>query len=130
MRKPCRILTLTALISIVCLTLSPCAGKCDGGAAAQSTYAGTIRDADVFIDMPNLRQYGSYTCGTTCVQMLMNWLHPYRADLNLAVYEEELGTSDDAGTSPDSLVDFFESNDVNAIATDKRTTDELIHALN
>ena len=34
-------------------------------------YSGQTQDADVFIDIPNLRQYGGYTCGTTCVQMVM-----------------------------------------------------------
>ena len=76
-----------------------------------------------------MRQYGGYTCGTTCVQMLMNWLEPYQADLNLTAYEEALGTTEEAGTSPDAILAFFEENDVRVIAREKQTTDDLIAAL-
>ena len=86
-------------------------------------------NADVFIDMPNLRQYGGYTCGTTCVQMVMNWLDPYQADWNLAAYEEELGTNEEAGTPPGSIVSFFEENSVTVTAKENRTTPELASAL-
>ena len=65
-----------------------------GSALAENVYDGSVRDADVLIEIPALRQYGGYTCGTTCVQMLMNWLFPYEADLNLATYEELLGTDE------------------------------------
>ena len=58
-----------------------------------SIYDGSLADADVYIEIPALRQYGGYTCGATCVQMLMNWLDPYNADLNLTRYEELLGTT-------------------------------------
>ncbi len=102
-------------------------------AAEQSSvhppYDGQIQDADVFIDMPNLRQYGGYTCGTTCVQMVMNWLDPYQADWNLAAYEEELGTNEEAGTPPGSIVSFFEENSVTVTAKENRTTSELASAL-
>ena len=97
--------------------------------SVQPPYDGQTQDADVFIDMPNLRQYGGYTCGTTCVQMVMNWLDPYQADWNLAAYEEELGTNEEAGTPPGSIVSFFEENGVTVTAKENRTTPELASAL-
>ena len=36
-------------------------------AQAQSPYDGTVAEADVLIEIPALRQYGGYSCGTTCV---------------------------------------------------------------
>ena len=93
-------------------------------------YDGSISDADVFIDMPNLRQYGTYTCGTTCVQMAMNWLKPYEGDLNLTAYEEALGTTEEKGTSPENILQYFEKNNIAINAGDKRTTKELVAALN
>ena len=103
-----------------------CYPTAQGQAAEQSSvqppYDGQTQDADVFIDMPNLRQYGGYTCGTTCVQMVMNWLDPYQADWNLAAYEEELGTNEEAGTPPGSIVSFFEENSVTVTAKENRTT--------
>lgn len=69
----------------------------DGSSADISIYDGSLADADVYIEIPALRQYGGYTCGATCVQMLMNWFDPYAADLNLTHYEELLGTTPEKG---------------------------------
>lgn len=80
-------------------------------------YDDDISKADVFIDIPNLRQYGGYTCGTTCVQMILNWLLPYDGDINLANLEKELGSSDEVGTTPDSVFTYF---DEMGIAFDKK----------
>ncbi len=129
MKKRYGILASAALVGALCLCALPCAGKGEADASPQSLYAGRTQDANVLIDIPNLRQYGGYTCGTTCVQMLMNWLEPYQADLNLTAYEEALGTTEEAGTSPDAILAFFEENDVRVIAREKRTTDDLIAAL-
>ena len=129
MKKRYGILASAALVGALCLCALPCAGKGEADASPQSLYAGRTQDADVLIDIPNLRQYGGYTCGTTCVQMLMNWLEPYQADLNLTAYEEALGTTEEAGTSPDAILAFFEENGVRVIAREKRTTDDLIAAL-
>ena len=85
----------------------------------KSLYAGETQEADIFIDIPNLRQYGSYTCGTTCVQMLMNWITPYNGDLNLTAYEEELGTGEEAGTPPENIIGYFEESEVKTDAEDK-----------
>ena len=100
-----------------------------GAAQAQSPYDGSVADADVFISIPALRQYGGYTCGTTCVQMLMNWLFPYEGDLNLAAYEEALGTTEDAGTPPESIVRFLAESGVAAREKENSTVDELAAAL-
>ena len=63
------------------------------------------------------------------MQMVMNWLDPYQADWNLAAYEEELGTNEEAGTPPGSIVSFFEENSVTVTAKENRTTSELASAL-
>ncbi len=129
MKKLSRILMLTVFAGAACLLLSACAEKAAEQPSVQTPYAGQTQDADVFIDLPNLRQYGGYTCGTTCVQMVMNWLDPYQADLNLATYEEELGTNEDIGTPPGSITSFFEENDVAFTAKGNRTMQELVTAL-
>ena len=116
MKKRYGILILGTFACAACLLLSACAGPAAEQSSVQPPYDGQIQDADVFIDMPNLRQYGGYTCGTTCVQMVMNWLDPYQADWNLAAYEEELGTNEEAGTPPGSIVSFFEENSVTVTA--------------
>ena len=80
------------LAAVICILTSMFLVSCEAVDKTQTTsqisdqtlYAGEIQEADVFIDIPNLRQYGGYTCGTTCVQMLMNWMFPYQGDLNLA----------------------------------------------
>ena len=67
---------LVIYAGVACMSLSSCGtAKKERGQTeqAQSLYAGKTQEADVFIEIPDLRQYGSYTCGTTCVQMLMNW---------------------------------------------------------
>ena len=115
MEKRYGILILGTFACAACFLLSACAGPAAEQSSVQPPYDGQIQDADVFIDMPNLRQYGGYTCGTTCVQMVMNWLDPYQADWNLAAYEEELGTNEEAGTPPGSIVSFFEANSVKVI---------------
>lgn len=73
-----------------------------------SFYVASLTDAEVFIDLPALRQYGDYTCGATCVQMLMNWLDPYAADLNLTQYENLLGTTPESGTPPSAIMAYLE----------------------
>ncbi|MFR8413907.1 MAG: hypothetical protein ACLVBI_09395 [Dialister invisus] len=76
MEKRYDILILGTFACAACFLLSDCAGPAAEQSSLQPPYDGQIQDADVFIDMPNLRQYGGYTCGTTCVQMVMNWLDP------------------------------------------------------
>ena len=116
MEKRYGILILGTFACAACFLLSDCAGPAAEQSSVQPPYDGQTQDADVFIDMPNLRQYGGYTCGTTCVQMVMNWLDPYQADWNLTAYEEELGTNEEAGTPPGSIVSFFEENSVTVTA--------------
>ncbi len=129
MKRQCKLLIPGAFAGAACLLLSACAGQAAEQPSVQLPYAGQTQDADVFIGMPNLRQYGGYTCGTTCVQMVMNWLDPYQADWNLAAYEEELGTNEEAGTPPGSIVSFFEENSVTVTAKENRTAQELVSAL-
>lgn len=80
--------------------------------ALPQVYSASLAQADVYIPVPLLRQYGTYTCGATCVQMLMNRLAPYQADLNLAQYEALLGTTEETGTSPRAILRYFEENGV------------------
>lgn len=92
-------------------------------------YEGSVTDADVLIRVPQLRQYGGFTCGTTCVQMLMNWLFPTDGDINLASYVEALGTTEEAGTSPYSILRYLQERGVPAVERENRTTAELTEAL-
>ena len=94
-----------------------------------SIYDGSLADADVYIEIPALRQYGGYTCGATCVQMLMNWLDPYAADLNLTRYEELLGTTPEKGTPPESIMGYFRENGVAFAASERWTCEDLCAAL-
>ena len=83
----------------------------------------------MLLEIPALRQYGGYTCGTTCVQMLMNRLFPYEGDLNLTAYEEAPGTTEEAGTPPENITRFFAENGVTAAAKEHMTVSELVAAL-
>ena len=116
------------LLCLVCLGLMPLSfpGYAESDAASSSDfYAGFLTEADRWIDIPALRQYGDYTCGATCVQMLMNWLYPYDADLNLTQYEELLGTTPETGTSPSAVLSFLEENDVEFAASQALTLSGL-----
>ena len=121
--------TAVICVGIMCLSLSSCGMSEEDSGYNKSLYAGEIQEADVFIDIPNLRQYGSYTCGTTYVQMLMNWIAPYDGDLNLTAYEEELGTSEEDGTPPENIIGYFEESEVKTAAEDKLSVDDLVSAL-
>ena len=99
------------------------------GIASSSPYAAFLSDADVLIDVPALRQYGDYTCGATCVQMLMNWLDPYAADLNLTQYENLLGTTPESGTPPSAIMAYLEENDVAFTASQQLSLDDLLQKL-
>ena len=94
-------------------------------ASSSDLYAGFLAEANRWIDIPALRQYGDYTCGATCVQMLMNWLSPYDADLNLTQYEELLGTTPETGTSPSAVLFFLEESDVEFAASQALTLSGL-----
>lgn len=118
-----RNLILTLIIAIM---LSGCTSKVQ----VESPYNDTITSADVLIEIPTLRQYGGYTCGTTCVQMLINWLFPYEGDLNLTTYEEELGTSEEFGTPPKNIVNYFVENGISINANEHMTISDLITAIN
>lgn len=116
------------LLCLVCLGLMLLSfpGYAESDAASSSDlYAGFLTEADRWIDIPALRQYGDYTCGATCVQMLMNWLSPYDADLNLTQYEELLGTTPETGTSPSAVLSFLEENDVEFAASQALTLSGL-----
>ena len=105
-------------------------GYAESDAASSSDlYAGFLTEAGRWIDIPALRQYGDYTCGATCVQMLMNWLSPYDADLNLTQYEELLGTTPETGTSPSAVLSFLEENDVEFAASQALTLSGLQETL-
>lgn len=126
MKKLYGILKSALLCTIgACLLLSSCAAAPEN----YGLYAGDVQEADVFIDIPNLRQYGTYTCGATCVQMLMNWINPYDSDLNLTAYEESLGTGEETGTPPENIIGYFEENEISITAKEKRTINNLTAAL-
>ena len=113
------------LMLVVVVTVFGCTSKVE----VESPYDDSVANADVFIEIPALRQYGGYTCGTTCVQMLMNWLFPYDGDLNLVTYEEELGTTEEDGTSPENIIDYFNENGVTIEANEHMTVLDLVDSL-
>lgn len=113
------------LITFLLLSAVACSGK----SVVTQPYPDSVNNADVFIEVPHLRQYGGYTCGTTCVQMLMNWLDPYEGDLNLATYEELLSTTDEAGTPPINILCFFDDNNVEYNTHEDMTLQNLTAAL-
>lgn len=116
----------TFLLLCLGLMLLSFPGYAESDAASSSDlYAGFLTEADRWIDIPALRQYGDYTCGATCVQMLMNWLSPYDADLNLTQYEELLGTTPETGTSPSAVLSFLEESDVEFAASQALTLSGL-----
>lgn len=89
----------------------------------------SLKNADVLIQIPNLRQYSTYTCGTTCVQMIMNWAYPGQKDINLADLEKELGSTDADGTTPQNILHYFKAHDVNASMHKGMHTKELVKKL-
>lgn len=123
---------LRSAILLLCagiLTLSGSAGAESAVPAAPGPYAASLADADVFIDLPTLRQYGGYTCGAACVQMLMNWLYPYEGDLNLTQYEELLGTTPENGTPPSAITAYLAENGVAFTASQQLSLDDLMQKL-
>lgn len=96
---------------------------------AAGPYEGTLADADVLVRMPGLRQYGGYTCGAACVQMVMNWLFPYEGDINLAYVERDLGTTEEAGTSPGNILAYLARRSVDAEARSGISTGDLMASL-
>ena len=121
------LLSLTALLLLSCILLLPIGSNAN--ADDTSFYVASLTDAEVFIDLPALRQYGDYTCGATCVQMLMNWLDPYAADLNLTQYENLLGTTPENGTPPSAIMAYLEENDVAFTASQQLSLDDLLQKL-
>ena len=67
---------LSALFMVFALAACSTQTEEQSASTQNNSYVGYTTDAGKFIDVPNLRQYGDYTCGTTCVQMLMNYLYP------------------------------------------------------
>ena len=103
-----RLFLFSRIIFLLMSLVLPSVCSCAETNTSSDVYAASLTDAAVFINVPALRQYGDYTCGATCVQMLMNWLYPYEADRNLTQYEEALLTSPEIGTSPQALLNYFE----------------------
>lgn len=124
-------LHLTRSIVLLLLTvLMITAPACSGSSAVRQPYLDSVKAADVFIAMPTLRQYGGYTCGSTCVQMVMNWLTPYDGDLNPAAYEQLLSTTDETGTPPANILRFFDDNGVTYSEQSNMSVQSLVAALN
>ena len=117
---------LLALSMVFTLTVGCTQTKEKSANAESDRYVGYTTDADKFVDVPNLRQYGNYTCGTTCVQMLLNYLYPQIGDKNLSTYENELGTTPENGTSPQQIYDYFKSQGVDVEKKEQITMPELV----
>ncbi|MEL7660704.1 C39 family peptidase [Acetobacterium wieringae] len=119
-----------AVLLVLCMvvTLAACSTQTKEKSANEKSdiYVGYTTDADQFIDVPNLRQYGDYTCGTTCVQMLMNYLYPQIGDKNLSTYEHDLGTTPENGTTPQQIYNYFKSQGVNVEKKENISIEELV----
>lgn len=125
MKNNIRFLILPVLCLGILLSLTGCRKE----EKLPEIYVSSVNDADVFIDLPALRQYGYHTCGTTCVQMIMNWVKPYEYDINLIDLEEELGTTEENGTSADQMEMFFKENDITVERKEEMTISELAGCL-
>lgn len=121
---------ILAVLLAVCMavTLAACSTQIEkkSATAESDIYIGYTTDADKFIDVPNLRQYGDYTCGTTCVQMLMNYLYPQVGDKNLSTYEHDLGTTPADGTTPQQIYDYFKAQGVDVEKKEDVSIEELV----
>lgn len=124
-----KFIVLLALSMVVLLAACSTQIKEKSVNTGSDIYIGYVTDADKFIDVPCLRQYGDYTCGTTCVQMLMNYLYPQLADKNLSTYEKDLGTTPENGTSPQQIYDYFKSQGVEVEKKEQTTITELVSAI-
>jgi uncharacterized protein len=79
------------------------------------------------IRIVDVRQGTSYTCGVSCAQAILNYYGVYiREDL----LSEELGTTEDAGTSPAQLVSGFEAQGLSAAIKENTTLDDLRENIN
>lgn len=125
MKRKITLSMIAALLAMVVL----CASACTNDRPLSAPYLDSVKNADVFIELPALRQYGGYTCGCTCVQMIMNWLQPLDADLNLATYEQLLSATDETGTPPSNVLRFFDENGVSYRTHEKAGTSALVAAL-
>lgn len=117
-------------VGLLLAALTLCAAGCAGESEVDQPYLDSVTNADVLITLPDLRQYGYYTCGSTCVQMIMNWLRPYEGDLNPIAYEELLSTTDETGTPPANVLRFFDDEDVAYTTHENMTVESLRAALN
>lgn len=124
-----KLTVLLALCAVFILAAGCAQTKEKTVANARGPYAGYTTDADKFIAVPNLRQYGDYTCGTTCVQMLMNYLYPQTGDKNLSAYEKELGTTPENGTTPQQIYDYFIAQGVDVEKKDNIGITELVSSI-
>lgn len=113
------------LLAVLMISATACAGSRE----LTQPYLDSVKNADTFLDVPALRQYGGYTCGSTCVQMIMNWLEPYEADLNPAAYEGLLATTDETGTPPANILRFFDENGVSYRTHERMSVQSLVSAL-
>lgn len=125
-----RIIAMLLALGII-FGFAACSPPEEKAAIANSDiYIAYTTDADKFIDIPNLRQYGNYSCGTTCVQMVMNYLYPGAYDINLLTYEADLGTTHEAGTSPRQIYDYFNLKGLAFEQKENISIDQLVSYLN
>lgn len=121
---------IIALFLVICtlFTFVSCE-KEDRTSNNDDLYVGYISDSDKFINMPTIREYDADTCGTTCIQIIMNWLYPNDLDFDVLAYEELSGTNEDGGTEPNQMINYFKNQNINYEYKEEMTIEELIASI-
>jgi hypothetical protein len=74
------------------------------------------------IDIVDVRQGTSYTCGISCAQAILNY---YGIDKREDLLADQFGSTEDNGTSPGQLVSGFESYGLTAAIKENSSLDDL-----
>jgi len=90
----------------------------DYGGKADSTGA----PAPSLLNVVDVRQETSYTCGVACAQAILNY---YGIDQRQDRLAEQFGTTEEAGTSPQQIVAGLESYGLTATLKEQTTLEDL-----
>ncbi|MDD1702186.1 MAG: C39 family peptidase [Methanoregula sp.] len=96
--------------------------------AAQTVSRGnTSPDGPVnTLIIPDVRQSESYSCGAACTQAVFNY---WGVDVREGTLMQELNTTGDAGTAPDSIVNVARAHGLTAYRAENLTIDDLARAV-
>jgi len=85
-------------------------------------FVPTEAELSDLLDVVDVRQATPYTCGTSCVQAILNY---YGIDKREDVLAKQLGTTEEAGTSPDQIMAGFEMYGLIPTMNEHTTLDDL-----